>query len=72
LRIERDIARRMRANYEFPVMVTQARLDSTSRFLFVGSDASLPRLYARVDLSRKPVPHHRVTRLSPNLALLER
>jgi hypothetical protein len=73
LRIERDIARSHARYYEFPVIVTQARLDSTSRFLFIGSDASLPRLYTRVDLFTKALfPHHRVTRLSPNLALLER
>jgi hypothetical protein len=73
LRIDRNIARSHARVYGFPVMVTQAQLDSTSRFLFVASDESLPNIYGRVDLFTKAVfPHHRLTRLSPNLALLER
>lgn len=73
LRIDRNIARSHARVYGFPVMVTQAQLDSTSRFLFVASDESLPNIYGRVDLFTKTVfPHHRLTRLSPNLALLER
>jgi hypothetical protein len=73
LRIERDIARSHAYHYAFPTMVTQARLDSTPRFLFIASDESLPRLYTRVDLFAKAAfPNHRVTRLTSNLALLER
>jgi hypothetical protein len=73
LLLDRNVARSHARVYGFPVMVTQAQLDSTSRFLFVASDESLPNLYGRVDLFTKAVfPHHRLTRLSPNLALLER
>ena len=73
LRIERDIARSHARVYQFPVMVTQAHLDSTPRFMFIASDESLPPLYKSVDLfAEKVFPHHRLSRLSPTLALLTR
>jgi hypothetical protein len=73
LRIERDIARSHARVYQFPVMVTQAQLDSTRRFVLIASDESLPPLYKSVDLFTERVfPHHRLSRLSPTLALLTR
>jgi len=73
LRVERNIALGHAHAYGFPRIASQSQLDSTTRFLFIASDQTLPRLYQSVDLFTATVfPHHRLMRLSPNLALLER
>lgn len=73
MRIDRDQARSHERVYGFPTMAPQAQLDTTPRFLLVGADEGRPRLYERVDVfAAKLFPRHRLTRLSPNLALLQR
>jgi hypothetical protein len=73
LTVARNIARGHHSAYGFPAIVMQSQLDTTPRFLIVATEESLPRLYPRMDWYAKAVfPHHRLTRLSPTLALLER
>jgi hypothetical protein len=71
--LERSIARAHAQLYGFPVLVPWAQLDTTRAFLLVGPDESFPRLHERFDLfAQRVFPHHRGTRLSPALAILER
>jgi hypothetical protein len=71
--VERNIARGHARAYGFPVLAAQAQLDTTRAFLLVGPDESFPRLYKEFDrFAAKVFPHHRATRLTPNLARFER
>lgn len=71
--IERNIARGHARAYGFPVLVSQAQLDTARAFVLVGSDESFPRLYKRLDLfAARVFPRHRARRLTDNLALFER
>jgi hypothetical protein len=71
--VERNIARGHARVYGFPVLAPQAQLDTARRFLLVGPEESFPRLYKQFDKFVGTVfPRHRATRLTPNLAILER
>ena len=73
IRLERDFARVHAARFGFPPLASQAVLDTTQRFLFVATDARVPRGVDDVTaLARATFPRHLVTRLSENLLLLER
>jgi hypothetical protein len=73
IRLERDFARVHAARFGFPGLASQAMLDTTARFLFVASEARLPRGVRDVTaLARATFPHHLVSPLSENLLLLER
>lgn len=71
--LERDFARVHAARFGFPTLATQAALDTTERFLFMASDARLPRGVNDVTaLARAAFPHHQIARVTENLLLLER
>jgi hypothetical protein len=73
MRIDRDQARSHARAYGFPTMTPRAQLDTTQRFLLVGADEGRPRLYERVEVfTAQLFPRHRLTRLNPNLTLLQR
>jgi hypothetical protein len=73
IRLERDFARVHAARFGFPPLASQAALDTIRRFLFIASDARVPRGVDDVTaLARATFPRHLVTRLSENLLLLER
>lgn len=73
LTLERNIARGHARTYGFPGIATQARLDTTPRFLLIASSESLPRLYEQVEKFAAAVfPRHHLRRLTDNLSLLER
>jgi hypothetical protein len=73
IRLERDFARVHAARFRFPPLASQAVLDTTERFLFVATDARVPRGVDDVTaLARATFPRHLVTRLSESLLLLER
>jgi len=72
-RFEREAALLHHRVYRFPPVRTQAELDTTSQFLLLASDASLPPGYKNVErFAQVFFPTHTVTRLERNLALLRR
>ena len=72
-RLDRDQARGHARIYGFPILATQAQLDTTSRFLLLASDASLPGGYKSPALFARAVfPQHRATRIDSTLSLFER
>jgi len=72
-RFEREAALLQERIYGSPRILSQAQLDTTSRFLLLASDASLPGGYKNVERFTQVVfPHHTVTRLETNLSLLTR
>lgn len=71
--LERDLARIHARRWGFPTLAPLATLDSTSRFLLLGPAGRLPGGFRDVDhFARSMFPGHRVTRLLPDLTLLER
>jgi hypothetical protein len=73
IRLERDFARVHADRFGFPTLAPQAALDTTTRFLFMASDARLPRGVNDVTaLARAAFPRHQIVRVSENLLLLER
>lgn len=72
-RLDRDQARGHARTYGFPVLATQAQLDSTPRFLLLAGELSLPGGYKRPEsFGRALFPEHRVSRLNGTLSLFER
>ena len=72
-RLDRDQARYHAGLYGWPVMAPVAMLDTLPRFYLVATDATLPPGYAPVTRYGAALfPRHRVTRVSPALALFER
>ena len=71
-RVENEFAVLHGRMYGYPVVTTEAAMDTTRSFLLVGWDASLPAGYKDIEKFRAAVfPQHRVTRLTENLALFE-
>jgi hypothetical protein len=72
-RLDRDQARGHARTYGFPVLATQAQLDSTPAFLLLAGAMSLPGGYKRPEaFGRALFPRHRVTRVDSMLSLFER
>lgn len=72
-RLDRDQARGHARTYGFPIMATQAQLDTTPRFLLLADDLALPGGYKRPDVfGRVLFPHHRVSRVGDRTSLFER
>jgi len=72
-RFENEIARLHERLYGYPKVAAQAQLDSVPRFLLVGWDDSFPAGYKSVEHFGGAVfPNHHITRISEDLALLER
>jgi hypothetical protein len=72
-RLENEFSRMHDRLYGFPRVVTQAEFDTTSRFVFLGSDLSLPPGRKDMDVFGPIVfPHHTMKRLNLNLTLFER
>jgi hypothetical protein len=72
-RLDRDQARGHARTYGFPVLATQAQLDSTDRFILLAGDFSLPGGYKRPEsFGRALFPAHRVSRVNGMLSLFER
>jgi hypothetical protein len=73
LRLDRDQARGHARAYGFPILGTQAQLDSTQRFFLLATDVSLPGGYKDAKVyGRALFPGHRVTRLNQFLSVFER
>ena len=71
--LERDFARVHAARFGFPKLVSQATLDTTTRFLFVATAVRIPTgVGDATALAREVFPHHRVVALTEDLLLLER
>ncbi|MGH7639046.1 MAG: hypothetical protein ACREOK_15455 [Gemmatimonadaceae bacterium] len=71
--LERDLARIHATHWGFPKLAPLSALDSTSRFLLLGPVGRLPAGFRDIDhFARSMFPGHRVTRLLPDLTLLER
>ena len=71
--LERDLARIHAARWGFPKLAPLSALDSTSRFLLLAPVGRLPGGFRDIDhFARSMFPGHRVTRLLPDLTLLER
>lgn len=72
-RLDRDQARGHASTYGFPILATQAQLDSSSSFLLLAADFSLPGGYKRPEMFGRAVfPRHRVVRLNETLSLFQR
>ena len=72
-RLDRDQARGHARTYHFPILATQAQLDSTPRFVLLATEATLPGGYKRAELfGRALFPRHHVVRLSNRVSLFER
>jgi len=72
-RLDRDQARGHERIYGFPILATQAQLDTTSRFILLATDASLPGGYKSPQLfGRALFPRHRAVRIDSTLSLFER
>lgn len=72
-RVERGQARLHAGVYGFPVLATQAALDSMPRFLLLATDLQLSGGYKQAEKWGQAVfPRHRVERLSESLTLFER
>ena len=72
-RLDRDQGRYHAGIYGFPVMATQAELDTTSRFILLATDLALPGGYKQVNKWGAAVfPHHDVVRLNDVLTLFVR
>jgi hypothetical protein len=72
-RLDRDQARGHARTYGFPILATQAQLDSTTRFLLLAADLTLPGGYKRPEtFGRALFPRHRVVRINETLSLFER
>lgn len=73
LRLDRDQARGHARAYGFPILGTQAQLDTTRRFFLLATDVSLPGGYKDAKVYGGALfPRHRVTRLNEFLSLFER
>jgi hypothetical protein len=71
-RLDRDQARGHARTYGFPVLATQAQLESTPRFLLIAGEASLPGGYKRPEtFGRALFPEHRVSRVNEMISLFE-
>lgn len=71
--LERDLARIHAARWGFPTLAPLSTLDSMSRFLILGPVGRLPAGFRDVGhFAQTMFPGHRVTRLLPDLTLLER
>jgi hypothetical protein len=72
-RLERSQARLHARIYGFPILATQAQLDTTPRFLLLATDLQLPGGYKQAEKWGLAVfPRHKVTRLNGVLSLFER
>jgi hypothetical protein len=72
-RIQREQMRLHARVYGFPILATQADLDTTPRFVVLATDLQLPGGYKRADKWGTALfPHHRVERLSESVILFER
>jgi hypothetical protein len=72
-RLDRDQARGHARTYGFPILATQAQLDSSPRFLLLAADLTLPGGYKRPEtFGRALFPRHRVVRINETLSLFER
>lgn len=73
VRLERDYARSHSDAFGFPILASQAQLDTTRRFVLLARDASLPGGYKDAKrYGRVLFPRHRVTRINQFLSLFER
>jgi len=71
--LERDLARVHAVRFGFPRLVARATLDTTARFLLLAPEERLPAGFAGVEHFAKVLfPGHRVTRLLPDLSVVER
>jgi hypothetical protein len=72
-RLENEFARMHDRLYGFPRVMTQAEADTTTRFVFLGSDMSLPPGRKRMEVFGPMVfPNHRMRRINLNLTIFER
>lgn len=72
-RLDRDQARYHAGLYGWPVMAPVTSLDTTKRFYFVATDATLPPGYSPITrYAARLFPRHSVKRLGPALAVFER
>jgi hypothetical protein len=73
IRLDRDQARGHARTYRFPILATQAQLDTTRRFFLLATDISLPGGYKSAALyGRALFPRHQVRRLNSVLSIFER
>ena len=73
IRLDRDQARGHARTYRFPILATQAQLDTTRRFFLLATDISLPGGYKSAGLyGRALFPKHRVVRINQVLSVFER
>jgi hypothetical protein len=72
VRLERDFARVHARRYGFPVLATQADLDTVPRFVLVATSVTGAGSDTLTALPAAAFPHHRVARLEGRLLLLER
>jgi hypothetical protein len=73
IRLDRDQARGHARTYRFPILATQAQLDTTRRFFLLATDISLPGGYKSAELyGRALFPRHQVRRLNSVLSIFER
>lgn len=72
VRLERDFARVHARRYGFPVLATQADLDTVPRFVLVAAAVTGAGPDTLTALPAAAFPHHRVARMEGRLLLLER
>jgi hypothetical protein len=73
IRLDRDQARGHARTYRFPILASQAQLDTTPRFFLLATDVSLPGGYKDATLyGRALFPKHHVRRVNELLSIFER
>jgi hypothetical protein len=73
IRLDRDQARGHARTYRFPILATQAQLDTTRRFFLLATDISLPGGYKSAErYGRALFPKHRVVRINQVLSVFDR
>ncbi len=71
--LERDLARVHAVRFGFPRLVSEASLDTTTRFLLLAPEERLPAGFSGVEHFAKTMfPRHSIRRLLPDLSVVER